>query len=525
MVELLLPEDEVIKVSIRPVERPAASRNAIDAPNNNNNNNNNEKPVVADDDLAEASLRGALAALRLHALQERRLRELEAMAKERRRRKTLRRCLGTWRAWLERCRERAVKQAGPERKIELLVSALGERQQQQQQKPLVAVAKKPNSAAENNKSRSSSKRLSSVAGGPAHNRLQAQRRIIEEQRARLLKQTRLIQELKLREIEKEARRAEQTTLEVARQALERCDEQLTRRGIEHLLRGDEAGGVANVPVGQQPGFLTRMQLRAEARKQRMIAAQEARQRRLEEQRAREQARLQQNEERQRRIQIQALKEARKLRQQLEQRRHKELEKGARLDRLAEQFYRRYLLRRYALRPLRGLVRETARRFELAEEHYGLNLKLKIFEAWRSDWTDRQNAKILLARKMYRHNLLWYAFERWKNLALDLRRKLQVAKDFYDMKLQAGCWRAWRDIYLEFKKQERSNEDLATGFYETSLKRKYFQLWCKYVTIADDIKQRELRRQEWRGLISKFMPKTPPISKLHNNHHHQQQSLL
>ena len=202
-----------------------------------------------------------------------------------------------------------------------------------------------------------------------------------------------------------------------------------------------------------------------------------------------------------------MKEAKKARQQLEQRRLKELEKGTKMEKLADEFYKRYLFRRYALGPLRSLVQQSLEWMNCAQQHYGYSLMLKVFEAWKSDWIDQQNAKLHLARKMYRHNLMWYAFDSWKALAMDTKLKFRMAAAFHGSKIKAKYFFIWRDDYMQVKKVDVKNENKAMIFYEKRIKSVYFDLWRRYVCIADDIKKREQRREEWRDLVKKFIPST------------------
>lgn len=227
------PDSDVIKVTIRPMSgRCITPLIVID------------DPVSEISSIEEASLRGAFAALRLHALQEHRLRDLANALDQRRGRRLLRRCLNDWREWAARERRRAQQRAGPERKIELLVGTIGERQKALRASAPVSApaASRPSADRQKVAQRSATKTAkpssaNDVLGGPAHNRLRAQRRIIEEQRTRLLEQTRLIQELKLRQIEEEAKRASQLTIGAAKAALECCEQQTTtRRSLVHLMR-------------------------------------------------------------------------------------------------------------------------------------------------------------------------------------------------------------------------------------------------------------------------------------------------
>jgi hypothetical protein len=176
--------------------------------------------------------------------------------------------------------------------------------------------------------------------------------------------------------------------------------------------------------------------------------------------------------------------------------------------LAVQFYKKYLFQRYIVKPLTILVEEKNQRLEWAYGHYEGTLLAKVFIAWKKEWIDRQNDKLKLAKKCYRHNLLWDAFKDWRSLALDMQHKCQVALDFYDMKLQAKCFKAWHLLYYKISLIMHKKEAQAIKHSGRRVKRIYFNLWKKYILIADDIKDREKRRDEWRKLIRKFVPQSP-----------------
>lgn len=205
----------------------------------------------------------------------------------------------------------------------------------------------------------------------------------------------------------------------------------------------------------------------------------------------------------------ALKEAKKQRRELEERRKKELEKNQRLEYMADQFYKRYLFRKYALEPLGNLVEQRHNYLQTADQHYGSTLLVKIFSAWKSDYFDQRAVKLQLAAKLYQRNLLWYSFDDWRNYALDMKQKYQVAVDFCEMKLQSRFIRAWYQLHCRVKEEEHRKEVKAQRHYDRRLKEMFFGIWKQYMEIADDVNQRENRRDEWRDLIKKFIPNDIP----------------
>lgn len=208
-----------------------------------------------------------------------------------------------------------------------------------------------------------------------------------------------------------------------------------------------------------------------------------------------------------------MEEARKFRKQVEERRLKEIERNKKLNDLADQCYKKYLFRRYVKEPLRTLVSHSTELQKKADQHFQSKLLKKVFTAWKNEWMYQQNRKLDLACKFCRRNILWYPFDDWKTVTLDIKLKYQVAKDFYDLKLQEKYIRTW---FVSFKKMKTSlaeKEIIATEHYKKRVKLKHFNIWKKYMLIADNVRERELRRSEWRNLIKKFVPETPKIKSI------------
>lgn len=194
-------------------------------------------------------------ALREYALRGRKIRELRKKLEEARLKRRLRRCFEAWQKYArKRASETDGKKVSKEKRIELFVKAIAEKQKEllfegQKQPPdkssrnknLVG-SKKSNGLVNREKSSSTDKTQTSkqsrggkIVTSAVKNRLEAQKMIIQEQRARLAEQSRLILNMKFQEIDKEVKRTTQQTIGVAKQALNHCD-QKTRRSLIHLIR-------------------------------------------------------------------------------------------------------------------------------------------------------------------------------------------------------------------------------------------------------------------------------------------------
>ncbi|XP_014216908.1 trichohyalin [Copidosoma floridanum] len=482
---------------------------------------------------SEEHLRAAFQVLKLYALQERRVRQLRSLLEERGSRRRLRRCLASWREFAAGAKASASREPvkppkqpqqpqqrpSGEIKIELLVSAIAERQKElmlQIEKPSTpgpalpgkrGVTRPPSKPSPVDLQRRQNQQ--SVAGGAPEKRAK-----LAEHHRRRQQQKQEEEKAKLQELDRAARQTSKRTIEVARQALDQCD-QRTRRGIIHLMReqGCRDQSVVEIPrVPSPPRFLMRMEARADARKERMRQADEIRRHRREEQKKRDEANRMREEEEQRLQQIKAQKEAAKMRREQELKRLKEIERNRNLEKLADQCYNKYLFRRYIVEPLCGIVDDNRKILNVAQKHYEDNLLGKIFAAWKIEWTEQLQAKSHLADKLYRHNLLWYNFDEWRTLAVSVRQKQQVAVDFYDMNLQKKSFKVWHYLCVKVKIITHAQEVKAKKHYEKHLKKLCFNIWKQYMSVASEINKSEQRRDEWRDLIKKFIPETPKTKK-------------
>lgn len=74
-----------------------------------------------------------------------------------------------------------------------------------------------------------------IVESPAQNRLNAQKEIIHKQRMRLAEQSKIIEELKLKQVQEEITKAGEETINAAKGTLTHCGQQ-TRRTLIQLMR-------------------------------------------------------------------------------------------------------------------------------------------------------------------------------------------------------------------------------------------------------------------------------------------------
>ncbi|KOC69035.1 Coiled-coil domain-containing protein KIAA1407 [Habropoda laboriosa] len=457
--------------------------------------------------------------LKENAREERRFREIRTKIRQSTVSKITRKYFDIWRMRARDARDNAEKRKEEpevieERRIEMFINAITERQREMMKSqksrtkdscPMVKEWNKPDTR----KKSTYCKRI--IVESPAQSRLNAQKQIIERQKVKLAEQNRIIEELKLKQMQKDISRANKETVDIAKETLNHFG-QKTRRTLIQLMQQngyrDESFTIPQL-ASDPPKFLLRVEARAEARRRRVKLAEEIRREKQEEQKRKEEAARMEEEQKKRRLQQEALAEVRRLRKEQERKRQCETEMFQRLNNLADEFYRKYLLRRYIMEPFAMLLEEKKYNMKKAEDHYREKLTRKIFATWRNETEIRCKTRVEIAESFCNGNLTTRMFKEWRQMAKEVNLKHQVAMDFHDMKVLDKYFKRWRITTLELKAKSEEERKLADGIYENKLKARYFGLWKKYLVIAEDIKESEKRKDELRQLVQKVIPDFDP----------------
>nr|XP_034187406.1 calponin homology domain-containing protein DDB_G0272472 isoform X1 [Osmia lignaria] len=464
-------------------------------------------------------LRKYFNALKESAAEEQRIRDVKTKIQQNMISKLTRKYFDIWRT-RTKCRK-SIELRNPqpkeileERRIELFINAITERQRELMKNRIPKSRDGKVAIKETNGVRWKKKNMHPKHGiveSPAQNRLNAQKRIIEKQRAKLNEQNRIIEELKLKQMQEEIARASKETVDMAKETLTHLG-QRTRRTLIHLMHQSgyrDESLTAPRPPPVPPKFLLRMEARAEDRRKRVKLAEEERRKRVEEQRRKEEATRMKEEQTKRRLQREALAEERRLRKEREEHRLREIERFQKLNDIADEFYRKCLSRRFAIEPLMELVELKRKNMKKAEDHYRERLIRKIFTAWKRETETQYTIKIEIAETVYNKNLIARMFEEWKDVVKETNLKHQVATDFHDMKLSEKYFKLWQVRILELKTEEEEKNEIAYRHNENQLKARYFIVWKKYITIAADIRESEKRKEELRQLVQKVIPDFDP----------------
>ncbi|XP_019698421.1 trichohyalin [Harpegnathos saltator] len=476
-----------------------------------------DKPSCVSKEQRSRILKSCFDILRENARDKRRLREIKFNIQDIISRGRLRRCVRVWRTHVEttkrtRHEEKTNTKDFDASKIDTFINTIVETQE------LIKCRKvnpKDPSSRDGNGTRDGKKRIPSckpfVVESPAQNRLNAQKEIIRKQKLKLTEQTKLIEELKLKQVQEEITRSGEQTVNAAKETLMHCGQQ-TRRTLIQLMR--QAGYrdkslTAPLRVPSPPQFLARMEARAEARRNRVKLREEARRKKLEDERRKEEAAQREEERERRRLQLEAQREVRRMREEREQQRAREIERYKKLNAMAEAFYRKHLLRRYVMQPFVALVERKTNYISKANDHYERRLLRKAFIGWRTETEHQGEIKIEMATSLYNRNITWCVLQQWKEFTKEEKRKKQVAKDLFDMRLQTKCFKLWKIKTVEYKVKRLKNERLASEYYKEKLKIKYFHMWKRYPEIASAIAESERVKNAWRKIVQEVVPDFDP----------------
>ncbi|CAG5108472.1 Similar to CCDC191: Coiled-coil domain-containing protein 191 (Macaca fascicularis) [Cotesia congregata] len=398
-------------------------------------------------------------------------------------------------------------------KIELFISAIRDKQ-----KNVLRCTKKKNMSVDTKDLVNTKAKTNLNVSATFANRLKMQKKVIDEQRSKLAEQNRLIQDMKLQQIQVESKLSELETLKTAKGAFAHSKKRsqkilrqlMLREGIDsHEVEEVLSDGV---PKPNPPIFLARMEARALARRERVARRELERKQKLEEQKLREEmAKMSEREAARKKVELEAQEKARQIRRRHEEERERALniEKLKKAMQEADDFYRKYLLRRYILCPLIAFVQSVHDDMNKAERHYDLSILRKTFVKWKSETEQKIQIKMELSIDIYNRNLTWRVFESWLQLTRNNRKIYKTAVDHCNNWLKKSYYDKWLAYTLSMKIINNNNQEVAFNFYNEKLKSTYFKLWKKYLLILDKVEETDKRKDQLRQLVQSVIPDFAP----------------
>lgn len=131
-------------------------------------------------------------------------------------------------------RERAAENPDA-RKIERFIDTISETQKELKSSQRAERSRSPPSNLRDTEMRKNTPSKPFVVKSPAQCRLNAQKEIIRKQRMKLVEQNKIIEELKLKQVQEEIMKSGEETVNVAKETLTHCGQQ-TRRTLIQLMR-------------------------------------------------------------------------------------------------------------------------------------------------------------------------------------------------------------------------------------------------------------------------------------------------
>ncbi|XP_063995936.1 coiled-coil domain-containing protein 191 [Diachasmimorpha longicaudata] len=477
-----------------------------------------DKPIMESKEYKMNLLSWAFRAFLFHIKRTKRLYEIKLRTQEHFINVELQRYFGTWRSRVEELKKAKLAtktkcEISDDQKIQLFVNAIVEKQKTD--KSSRKVDSKACSSAKNSPLSGDSGELektpSIITNSALQKRLSFQRKIIAEQRVKLVQQNQIIEAMTLKRITEESQRAKKETFTTAKQVLNKCRQQ-TRNNLLHLIKLESCKGDdldrPKLP-SEPPVFLSRMEARAIRRRERMREAREKQREKLEIQKHQEEIAKRKEEEKQKQLRLEAQRRARRILQEQERRKIIEAEKLKIVDELVAKFYRNYLLRKYVFTPLLRIIEEAKRYQEMADEHYSITLLKKTFTIWKKNTRDAIDLKLERCTEVYDMNILLRFFCEWASLAQKNINKYKIAWNFYTSRLRAKYFRVWYTEVLEMRLKALGTLQFVMNHYDEKIKLKYFRMWQRYTKLSDDMNESDRQKEKWRALVQHVVPNFCP----------------
>ncbi|XP_067009930.2 coiled-coil domain-containing protein 191 [Anabrus simplex] len=342
---------------------------------------------------------------------------------------------------------------------------------------------------------------------PIHYRFEAQKHIIAKQKEKLQEQGRLIEELKLQHLKRDAE-------ESAKDAKEKINETLANITLRTKDR------TVNLQSLIPPIRLVRMTERAKERERRWQLLKEKKQKAEEERLKRieeEEQRKKQQEEDEKRRKIEELKEKRQREKEMELYKQQEKARIRQLTKKANEYYKRKLLLNFGITPLKRLITLREEQLIVVAAYHKRRLLLRHFYVWKIHVQDILKEKSDKAETCYKMQLL-----RRSLLALLLVReeyicKEQVADDFYESQLQKRVFIQWQTYTCSQHLQLAIQLERAAAFYNRKIVINSLEQWRRLPTIQKYEREKEERKRLWRQRVQEMLPDFQPVQILEESY--------
>ncbi|XP_022179907.1 coiled-coil domain-containing protein 191 isoform X2 [Myzus persicae] len=335
---------------------------------------------------------------------------------------------------------------------------------------------------------------------------------IDEQKKLLDKQRKEIESLRLQQLKLESEKA---LLEN-----QRILQNLHAGGSERRLKPKNAPAVQQLQgtatAASPSDILNRMELRALERRAKWEAIKERR-RKAEQEEFRKKLELEEKCTRERmeqkRERLLVARENLRLRAIEESRRKAEREAQRENVRIADDLYRKLLMRR-GLEAFSANLNCARWRAEEASDHYDRRLVGTCFSKWRFYVNNSLNEKILLAEQFYKRKLLKTTFLGFYEILEESKRKQQVAEDWRNLKMEEYWFKIWLDYVREIRVQTQKKMLKAESYHNKIIMKCCFENWRKFPEIMYKERLKDCRLRLWHEKVQEILPDfIPPAFEL------------
>ncbi|XP_039284454.1 coiled-coil domain-containing protein 191 isoform X2 [Nilaparvata lugens] len=344
------------------------------------------------------------------------------------------------------------------------------------------------------------------------NRLEAQKSIIKEQQSKIEMQNKLIEQLKFEKIQQEIKASESNLRLNVIETLNNCEQKIKpaakclKAVISDINRGFDEKKNAKFD------FVTRMNDRAEHRKERWNVIREKRKMQEEEAEreklAEEEKRKNEEEERRRKI-LQEKKEKAEMKKEQERKKQVEIAEFHRKCAMADDFYAAKLMNK-VFKVLSKNVSLVEDSLVEAKRHFNMKMVKKCFDAWKNHSFFTLTHKLLLAEAFCHYNTLQRCWDQWIMCHKESVKNQQVAEDFFDSKVQERVLRRWK----MFRKQEqitlKEKAEIASNYHNRKLLKKCLDNWRKFPKLMYKEREKEQRIRQWHDKVQEILPDFSPV---------------
>ncbi|XP_025193580.1 coiled-coil domain-containing protein 191 isoform X2 [Melanaphis sacchari] len=359
--------------------------------------------------------------------------------------------------------------------------------------------RRKNRTADDNKQTCAWNRVAPVTKRIAHrDRQQAK---IDEQKKMLEKQRMEIERLRLQQFKLESEKA---LLENQRllQDLHHSGGYERKPKIRNAQPPQRSAATAN-----PSDILNRMEVRALERRVKWEAIKERR-RKAEQEEMRRKRELEEKCMRERmekkRERLLEARENLRLRTIEEERRKAEREAWRENVRIADDSYRKLLMRR-GLEAFRANLNCARWRAEEASEHYDRQLVSTCFNKWRFYVNNSMNEKIFLADQFYKQKLMKTTFLGFYEILEERKKKQQVAEDWHNFKMEEYWFKRWHDYVREIRVQTQIKMLKAESYHNKIIMKHCFDNWRKFPEIMYKERLKDCRLRMWHEKVQEILP--------------------